>query len=303
MAISQDKKGSKTQEPAALAEEANAGELNSISPAKAGKRSAKALAQTQETLAKQERKKAHAQEKLPEKTHNPNPPRSRLERAGKKYRQAAKKIDDAKSYSLDEAVKLAIGSAPAVFDETLEIHLNLNVDPKQADQNIRGSVVLPAGTGKSLRVAVLADEEEAQKAQSAGADLTDRGQILQELEKELVNFDVLIATPAAMPQLGKFAKLLGPKGLMPSPKSGTVTTNAAQAVTEAKAGKIEFRVDSYGIVHLPIGKKSFGADKLSANAEAVITQVKSTRPASVKGLFITSATLCTTMGPPIKVQT
>jgi large subunit ribosomal protein L1 len=260
-------------------------------PAKAGKRSAKSISEADAAQAKKARKDTSPEPVAKGDPKKPNPPKSKLDRAGRKYREAAKQIDSSRTYDIADAISLALKASPAKFDETLELHVNLNVDPKQADQNIRGSVVLPSGTGKSLKIAVLADDELSKKAKAAGADEVDADMLLQELENEKIVFDILIATPMAMPKLGKFAKLLGPKGLMPNPKSGTVTNDVAKAVTEARAGKVEFRVDSYGIVHVPLGKKSFGHDKLAANAEAVI---------SIKGIFLRSASVCTTMGPSIK---
>lgn len=272
--------------------------------AKAGKRSAKAQKEAEELKAKEERKsKAKSldeEESKPKVTAKP--PRSRLERSGKKLREATKLIDKSKVYSLNEAVDLAVKTSTTKFDSSVELHVNLSVDPRQADQNIRGTLVLPSGTGKSVRVAVLADVDDAKKALSAGADLAGLENLLAELDKVQINFDVLIATPMAMGQLGKYARLLGPKGLMPNPKSGTVTTNVENAVKEAKAGRVEYRVDETGIVHLAFGKVSFGPEKLLSNAEAVVASIKSAKPASVKGGYIKSAFISTTMGPSIKVQ-
>jgi large subunit ribosomal protein L1 len=182
------------------------------------------------------------------------------------------------------------------------MHLNLNVDPKQADQNIRDMVVLPSGSGKSLKVAVLADGDDADKAQKAGADLTGVSDILAKLDKEQIDFDLLIALPSEMAKLGKYAKLLGPRGLMPNPKSGTVTNDVARAVSEAKTGRVEYRLDSQGIVHLPIGKVSFGPGKLALNAEAVLASIRSAKPATVKGSLIRSVYLSSTMGPSVKID-
>ncbi|HET7827831.1 MAG TPA: 50S ribosomal protein L1 [Candidatus Saccharimonadales bacterium] len=211
-----------------------------------------------------------------------------MERAGKKYRQAAKLIEAGKSYSLTEALELAAKTSPTKFDASIELHINLAVDPKQADQNVRGTVVMPAGTGKDVRVAVL-DE--------VGAD-----KLFAKLDKEEIDFDVLVATPEMMPRLGKYARLLGPRGLMPSPKSGTVTKDTATAVKEAKAGKVEYRVDQAGIIHLAVGKVSFGAEDLLKNSEAIIGSVRAGRPASLKGNYIKSAFVSSTMGPSIKLD-
>ncbi|MDQ3064709.1 MAG: 50S ribosomal protein L1 [bacterium] len=214
-----------------------------------------------------------------------SPTRSRLERAGKKLREAAKLVETDKQYSLKDALDLATKTSITKFDATVELHVNLNVDPRQADQNVRDNLVLPSGTGKNVRVAV-ADED-----------------LLKKLDKGTIEFDVLISIPEFMPKLGKYARVLGPKGLMPNPKSGTVTTDTKKAVAEAKAGRVEYRVDSTGIVHLGIGKISFGADKLMANAQAVFASLKSNKPGSIKGNYVTSITVSSTMGPGIKVLT
>lgn len=271
--------------------------------AKAGKRSAKAIKETEEKEAKEERK-AHKDEE--EKQEKPKiaqkPPRSRLERRGKNYRKVAEQLEKNKVYSMQEAAALATKTNPVKFDATVELHVRLNVDPKHADQNIRGTVVLPAGTGKSVRVAVFASPDDVTKAQKAGADIAAAEEFLQQLDKGTLNFDVLIATPAMMPKLGKYARLLGPKGLMPNPKSGTVNTDVVKAVTEAKAGRVEYRVDSTGIVHVGVGKVSFGADKISENAKTLFDAIKNSKPASVKGTYIRSVYLTTSMGPSIPVS-
>ena len=271
--------------------------------AKAGKRSAKALAEDQLKKAKEERKATIADSStVAGKKPTIKTPRTRLERAGKKYREAAKQVDKNKSYSLPEAAELAVKTSTVTFDATIEMHINLNVDPKQADQNIREMVSLPAGSGKSLKVAVLAEAGDAEKAKKAGADFAGSDELFAKLEKEDIDFDILISTPAMMARLSKYARLLGPKGLMPNPKSGTVAPDVAKAVKEAKAGKVEYRVDSNGIIHLGVGKVSFGAEKLAQNAEAVLASVKSAKPASVKGTYINSLYLSSTMGPPVRVE-
>jgi large subunit ribosomal protein L1 len=181
------------------------------------------------------------------------------------------------------------------------LHINLGVDPRHADQNIRDIVVLPAGTGKTVRVAVFADPEAAAEAKKAGADIAGEEEITKMLDKGTFNFDVLVAQPTMMAKLGKYARVLGPKGLMPNPKSGTVSTDVAKAVTEAKAGRVEFRVDSTGIVHLGIGKVSFGKDKLNQNAKAVLASIKAAKPASIKGVYVKALYVTTSMGPSIPV--
>src|SRR3989344_3604258 len=270
------------------------------SVAKAGKRSAKAVKEAEGNADKEERKKTSA--KVENSRQDQNPPRSRAERAGKKYRDAAKLVDKEKPYGLSEALELTTKTGTTNFDSTVEIHLNLNVDPKQADQNIRGTVALPAGSGRSLLVAVFADGPDAAKAKRVGADLVGTSEVLAQLDKEQINFDVLVAPPAEMSKLGKYAKLLGPKGLMPNPKSGTVTSDLAKAVSEAKAGRVEYRVDAQSIIHLPIGRVSFGPAKLDQNTRAVLDSVRSSKPATVKGNLIKSIYLSTTMGPSIKVE-
>ncbi len=254
--------------------------------AKAGKRSAKAVKEFEDKQAKQERKAT-----APETESKPAPAKAsktRAERAGKKYREAFKLIDRTKEYALPEALELAAKSSPVKFDASIELHINLGVDPKQADQNVRDTVVLPAGTGKDIKVATVSDDASAEK-------------LFAKLDKEDIDFDVLISTPDMMPKLGKYARLLGPRGLMPNPKSGTVTTDIAKAQAEAKAGRVEYRVDQAGIIHLAIGKVSFGKDKLSQNAEAVMASVRAAKPASLKSIYIKSIYASSTMGPSVKI--
>jgi large subunit ribosomal protein L1 len=274
-------------------------EVAEVKTAKAGKRSAKAIAEAEEKTAKEERKVAHAESEADAaekpKQHQ-NPTRSRLERRGKNYRKSAELVEVGKVYSLKEAMDLATKTSGVKFDASVELHVNLAVDPRQADQNIRANLVLPQGTGKTVRVAVFADEK------AENADLSGVEVITKDLEKGAINFDILIATPANMAKLGKYARLLGPRGLMPNPKSGTVTTDINKAVAEAKAGRVEYRVDSTGIVHIAIGKVSFGTDKLLDNATAVMTSIRGAKPASVKGSYIKAIHATTTMGPSISVS-
>lgn len=271
--------------------------------AKAGKRSVKALKEAEEKEAKETRKASGATvDKEGAKKSKKKPTRSKLDRAGKKFRETAKLIDKSKNYTLAEALELATKTNPTKFDATVELHINLNVDPKQADQNIRGIVALPAGTGKTVRIAVLAEADDAAKAKKAGADAAGSDELFQQLDKENIDFDVLIAVPALMQRLSKYARLLGPRGLMPNPKSGTVTADVARAVTEAKAGQVDYRVDSNGIIHLGIGKVSFGGAKLTQNADAVIASVKAAKPAGLKNIYIRSLYVSSTMGPSINVQ-
>ncbi len=268
--------------------------------AKAGKRSEKAIKEAEEKQAKEDRKVSTKEAE--EKPAAPAPKtRSLLERKGKKFKEAAKLVEKDKEYSLSEALALATKTSTTKFDATVEVHVRLGVDPRHADQNIRGNLVLPAGTGKSVRVAVFAEADDAAKAKKAGAEIAGIEEITTALDKGNIEFDVLIAAPTQMAQLGKYARLLGPRGLMPNPKSGTVTPNVVKAVEEAKAGRVEFRVDSTGIVHLGIGKVSFGTTKLQENADAVMASIRSAKPASVKGNYIKSMFVSSTMGPSIKV--
>ena len=255
---------------------------------KAGKRSKKAADEAEAAEEKEARKEriATGEEEEVEEKRGPVPvTRSKLERKAKKYRKAHELIKE-ESYDLADAVDLAIKTSTANFDATVEIHINLNVNPAHADQNIRNTLVLPHGTGNSVRVAVFSTADKLADAKAAGADVVGAEDFLEKLKKEEIDFDVLIASPDVMAQLGRFAKLLGPKGLMPNPKSGTVTPNVASAVKEAKAGKIEYRVDSRGIVHVGIGKVSFGAEKVTANAQSLLDAISSNKPASVKGALI-----------------
>ncbi len=270
--------------------------------AKAGKRSVKAVKEAEVKEAKEERK-AHASDAEEETAPRVAAPkaRSHAERAGKKYREAYKLVEKDKEYTMAEALDLVIKTSPTKFDASVELHARLNVDPRQADQNIRDSIVLPAGTGKNIRIAVFAEADDVTLAKKAGADIAGSEDFLTNLDKGIINFDVLIATPMVMAKLGKYARVLGPKGLMPNPKSGTVTKDVVKAIQEAKAGRVEFRVDSTGIVHVAVGKVSFGAAKLAQNTAALMQSLKSAKPASVKGTYVKSLFITTTMGPSIKV--
>jgi large subunit ribosomal protein L1 len=293
-----------TAEAATVVEEKH--EAKTASVAKAGKRSAKSLAEAEAEEAKEERKAAKAEAAVedadkPKQKHNPTRPR--IERQGKNFRKAAEQIEKEKAYSLEEALVLATKTSPVKFDATVELHVNLRVDPRHADQNIRDNFVLPQGTGKTVRVAVFADVDDAAAAKKAGADITGIEDVTKLLDKGSMDFDILVATPSQMAKLGKYARVLGPRGLMPNPKSGTVTTDVTKAVKEAKAGRVEYRVDSTGIVHLGMGKVSFGKDRLLENAQAVLANLKSNKPASVKGTYVKSIHISTTMGPSITVET
>lgn len=272
--------------------------------AKAGKRSEKALKETEAKLAKEARKtESIDKQKDNKQVISHNPPRTLLERKGKKFRRLAEQLEPGKTYTLQEAINLASKTSPTKFDATVEMHIRLGVDPRQADQNIRDTIVLPAGNGKTSRVTVFAEPADVAKAKTAGADNALSEEFLQQLEKGIIDFEVLVTTPAMMPKLGKYARLLGPKGLMPNPKSGTVTSDVSKAVKEAKAGRIEYRVDSTGIVHVGIGKVSFGADKLLQNAKAMMESIKHNKPASLKSVYVKSIYLTTSMGPSMQVET
>lgn len=276
--------------------------------AKAGKRSAKAIAEAEAKEEKEARKaagdttSADGSEEATVKKGPKPVTRPLLERRGKKYQEAAKLIEKGKSYALADAIELASKTSPSKFDASVEVHVRLGVDPRQADQNIRTTVSLPNGTGKTVRVAVFAPEGDHAAATKAGADVVGDETFLAQLDKENINFDILIATPQYMPRLGKYARLLGPRGLMPNPKSGSVATDVAKAVSEAKTGKVEYRVDKQAIVHLGIGKVSFGAEKLNQNAKSFFDSLISQKPTSLKGSFVKSISISTTQGPSIKVE-
>lgn len=291
--------------PAEIEEQIVATQVAEVVEAKAGKRSAKAVAEAEAKVEKEERKAVRAETEAEdaEKPKQPvTPTRSRLERRGKQFRKLAEQIEIGKVYSLDEAIALAQKTSSTKFDATVELHVRLGVDPRHADQNIRDNLVLPAGTGKTVKVAVLADVDDAATAKKAGADVAGIDEILKDLEKGQINFDTLIATPSQMSKLGKYARVLGPRGLMPNPKSGTVTTDVAKAVNEAKAGRVEYRVDTTGIVHLGIGKVSFTPAQLSENLQAVFASIKGNKPSSIKGTYFKAIHLTTTMGPSIVVD-
>lgn len=275
--------------------------------AKAGKRSAKAVAEADAAAEKEARKEAgdtssQTDEEATVKKGPKPVTRPLLERRGKKYQEAAKLIEGSKLYTLAEALELATKTSPSKFDASVEAHVRLGVDPRQADQNIRTTVSLPNGTGKTIKVAVFAPEADHAAAKEAGADIIGDETFLAQLDKEVLDFDVLIATPQYMPRLGKYARQLGPRGLMPNPKSGTVATDVAKAVSEAKAGKVEYRVDKQAIVHIGIGKVSFGEAKLAENAKAFFDSLAAQKPTSLKGGYVKSISISTTMGPGINVE-
>ncbi len=224
--------------------------------------------------------------------------------AGKKYREADKKIDHEHRYPLEEAVKIVTENKLAKFDETVEMAVRLGVDPRQADQNVRGTVVLPHGTGKIARVLVIAKGEKEREAKDAGADFVGGDEIVKKIQEEnWLDFDRVIATPDMMAQVGRIGKILGPRGLMPNPKVGTVTFDVAKAVSEVKAGKVDYRVDKAGVVHARIGKLSFGEQKLLDNAHALLSAIIRAKPASAKGNYVKSVAVSSTMGPGVRVDT
>jgi len=220
---------------------------------------------------------------------------------GKKYNQAAKKVEQ-RPYPLRDAIELAKDSAFAKFDETVEVALRLGVDPKHADQMVRGTVVLPHGLGKTSRVLVFASGDKMREAEAAGADVVGGDELAKEIEGGRLDFDAVVATPDMMRVVGRLGKVLGPRGLMPNPKAGTVTLDVAKAVQDIKAGKVEFRVDKTGIIHAPVGKLSFGVDKLKENADALIGAVIKAKPSAAKGKYVKAASLSSTMGPGVKVD-
>jgi large subunit ribosomal protein L1 len=221
-----------------------------------------------------------------------------MAKPGKKYRAAASKVED-RPYELREALSVVKDVAYAKFDETVEVHMRLGVDPRHADQMVRGTIVLPHGTGKTMRVAVIAGGEKVKEAEAAGAEVVGGDDLVEKIAGGYLEFDALVATPDMMKGVGRLGKVLGPRGLMPNPKTGTVTFNVAQAIKEIKAGKVEYRVDKTGIIHAPVGKLSFGVDKLVENAQALIDAVQKAKPASAKGKYVRAMHLTSTMGPSV----
>ncbi len=223
---------------------------------------------------------------------------------GKKYQDSVKAIDTAKLFETNEAMEAVVASAKAKFDETIEVHVRLGVDSRHADQQVRGAIVLPHGTGKSVRVLVFAKGDKAEAAKAAGAEYVGAEELVTKIQNEnFFDFDVVIASPDMMGVVGRLGRVLGPKGLMPNPKAGTVSPDVARAVTEAKAGKIEYRLDKTNIIHCPIGKASFGAEKLGENFDTLMGAIVKAKPASSKGQYIKSCVVASTMGPGIKVST
>lgn len=222
---------------------------------------------------------------------------------GKKYIDSVKTIESAKLYDVADAVSLVLDSAKAKFDETIELHVRLGVDPKQADQQVRGVIVLPNGTGKTVKVLVLAKGEKADEAKNAGADFVGAEDMIQKIQTEnWFDYDVIITTPDMMGLVGRIGKVLGPKGLMPNPKSGTVTMDVVKAIKDTKAGKVEYRLDKNAIIHCPIGKKSFGKEKIVENYDALMEAIVKAKPAAAKGQYLKSVAVASTMGPGVKIN-
>ena len=222
---------------------------------------------------------------------------------GKKYQDSSKLVEKTKLYDANEAIALAVQTAKAKFDETIEVHVRLGVDSRHADQQVRGAIVLPNGTGKTVRVLAIAKGDKADEAKAAGADYVGADDYIEKIQKEnWFEFDVIVTTPNMMGLLGRLGKVLGPKGLMPNPKAGTVTMDLGKAVKEAKAGKIEYRLDKTNIIHCPIGKASFGAEKLQENFDTLLGAIIKAKPAAAKGQYIKSCVVASTMGPGVKVN-
>jgi large subunit ribosomal protein L1 len=282
-----------------LTEVQSENESNPKATAKAGKRSAKAIRE-EEAEAERKLKALEKSEEAPKPrvVQKPNP----MKQYGKNYRASAELIDKTKLYEVEEAVELAKKSSKVKFDPSVELHIGLGVDPRQADQMVRSTVVLPAGTGKNVRVAVICGSDKLDEAKKAGADITSDGDLIDKIEKGQLDFDVLIATPDQMSKLSKVARVLGPRGLMPNPKSGTVTPNVGQAVEQAKAGRVEFRIDKQAIVHMAVGKASFEQDKLESNVKAAIDAILKAKPSSTKGTYVKNISMATSMGPGIKLD-
>jgi len=268
-----------------------------VKTAKAGKRSSKVQAEVIEKEVK-EAKKAKASEEIINKVKQ----KPRVKKYSKNQKAARDLIEPTKLYTLKEALELLPKISKTNFDASAEIHVTLNIDPRQSDQIVRTTTSLPSGTGKSIKIAVIAQDEEAQLAKKAGADMVDADAIIKDISKEKINFDILIAAPDKMAELGKLAKVLGPKGLMPSPKNGTITADTAKATQEFKKGKVEIKNDANGVVHVAFGKVSFKAEDLYANVKAVVKALSVSKPSGVKGVFIKNMFINSSMSPSIRID-
>lgn len=266
--------------------------------AKAGKRSIKAQREADAEAIRKEKASEQTEEPKKKVVQKPNP----LKRHGKNYRSSVELVDKSKHYEIPEAVELLKKTSKVKFDATIELHMNLGVDPRQADQMVRSTAVLPAGTGKKLRIAVITGPDKLEEAKKAGADIISDGDLIEKIAKGEINFDTLIASPDMMPKLSKAAKVLGPKGLMPNPKSGTVTTNVGQAVEQSKAGRVEFRIDKQAIVHMAIGKVSFEQAKIEDNLKVAVDAVMKAKPSASKGTYVQAISVTSSMGPGIKLD-
>lgn len=288
----------KKEEITKVEEDLKAEKVQKSKIAKAGKRSAKALKEI-ETKEAKDVKKAEAEkaDDVPKPKQKP-----RVKKYSKNQKLARDLIEKDKFYNLKEAIELLPRVSKTKFDATAELHITLNIDPRQADQMVRTNTSLPAGTGKIIKVAVIAGDKGAELAQKAGADMVDAEKLIKEISKEKINFDILIATPDKMSELGRLAKILGPKGLMPSPKNGTVTASPQEAVEEFKKGKIEIKNDANGVVHIAFGKLSFNSKDLYANAKATVKSLVASKPSGVKGIFIKNMFIVASMSPSIKID-
>ena len=268
-----------------------------VKTAKAGKRSSKVQAEVIEKEVK-EAKKAKASEEIINKVKQ----KPRVKKYSKNQKAARDLIEPTKLYTLKEALELLPKISKTTFDASAEIHVTLNIDPRQSDQIVRTTTSLPSGTGKSIKIAVIAQDEEAQLAKKAGADMVDADAIIKDISKEKINFDILIAAPDKMAELGKLAKVLGPKGLMPSPKNGTITADTAKATAEFKKGKVEIKNDANGVIHVAFGKVSFKTEDLYANVKAVVKALSISKPSGVKGVFIKNMFINSSMSPSIRID-
>ena len=268
-----------------------------VKTAKAGKRSSKVQAEVIEKEVK-EAKKAKASEEIINKVKQ----KPRVKKYSKNQKAARDLIEPTKLYTLKEALELLPKISKTNFDASAEIHVTLNIDPRQSDQIVRTTTSLPSGTGKSIKIAVIAQDEEAQLAKKAGADMVDADAIIKDISKEKINFDILIAAPDKMAELGKLAKVLGPKGLMPSPKNGTITADTAKATAEFKKGKVEIKNDANGVIHVAFGKVSFKTEDLYANVKAVVKALSVSKPSGVKGVFIKNMFINSSMSPSIRID-